>query len=178
MRKLSTTEIKRLSINQFKSAPKLNLTLILENIRSLSNIGSIFRTADCFLIKKIYLTGLSGKPPHRNIQKTALGATRSIDWEYQKSSLPLIDQLAEKHYKIIALEQTDQSISLMKFHPSADLDYALVVGNEINGIAQETINRVDKAIEIPQFGTKHSFNVSNSAAIFIWDFFQKVDSVK
>lgn len=177
MIKRSTQEMERISIDQFKRFPKLKLSLIMENIRSLSNIGSVFRSADCFRINKIYLTGFSGKPPHRSIQKTALGSTQSVDWEYVKNSMELIDRLEKLHVCVIALEQTNESISLLEFKPKPNVHYALVVGNEIEGVSQSTLNRVQSAIEIPQFGTKHSFNVSNSAAIFMWDFFQKISSL-
>ncbi|MCY4161242.1 MAG: TrmH family RNA methyltransferase [Flavobacteriaceae bacterium] len=176
MIKKSLKEIERISVEQFKCFPKLNLSLILENIRSLANIGSVFRSADCFRINKIYLTGFSGTPPHRSIQKTALGSTQSVDWEYAKNSIDVIKYLEKKNIHVMALEQTDESISLLEFKPKTNVHYALVVGNEIQGVNQRTLDQVKAAIEIPQFGTKHSFNVSNSASIFMWDFFYKVST--
>ncbi len=178
MKKRNPQEIKRISIEQFKCLPKLNLSLILENIRSLSNIGSIFRSADGFRINTIYLTGFSGKPPHRGIQKTALGSTQSVHWEYVQNSLEVIQRLEKQNIHVLALEQTDESISLFEFKPKKNRHYALVLGNEIQGVHQRTLDRVQGAIEIPQFGTKHSFNVSNSASIFMWDFFYKVCTSK
>ncbi len=168
-------ELNRLSVEEFKSTDKSPLILILDNVRSLNNVGSAFRTGDAFRIQKIYLCGITGTPPNREIQKTALGATESVDWEHVPDTLELVKMLKGKGIKTIALEQTSNSISLDKFSASPDETYALVFGNEIFGVSEEVISEVDHVIEIPQLGTKHSFNISVSIGIVLWDFGGKMD---
>lgn len=169
MRKLKTDELNRLDIEGFKESQKNPITLVLDNIRSLNNIGSIFRTADAFRIEQILLCGITACPPHREIQKTALGATESVDWKYFENTLDAVKFLKTKQYQIVALEQADESLMLNNFEPNKHERYAIVLGNEINGVLDEVIQFADFCVEIPQFGTKHSFNVTVSAGIIIWD---------
>lgn len=176
MRKLKNIELNRKTVSEFKSSKKTPLIIILDNIRSMNNIGSVFRTADAFIIEKIFLCGISAIPPNKDIQKTALGSTESVDWEYSESTYDLICNLMEKKIKIIAVEQTEDSISLEKFIPEKNQTYALVFGNEVKGVSQEVISLINKTIEIPQFGTKHSLNISVSAGILIWDFYSKISN--
>lgn len=173
MKKLSMEELDRLSVEEFKATEKSNLYLILDDIRSMSNVGSVFRTADGFRTAKIYLCGITATPPHREIEKTALGATDSVAWEYRESAQELVEELKGKNIKILALEQADHSIYLQDFKPEKDASYALILGNEVFGVNEELIAAADAVIEIPQFGTKHSFNVSVSAGMFQWDYFVK-----
>lgn len=173
MRKLKNEELQRKTVAEFKAAAKTPLTIVLDNIRSLNNIGSVFRTADAFLIEKIYLCGICATPPHRDIHKTALGATDNVEWEYAKNTLTVIEKLQRQKYCICAIEQTDKSQPLHLFQPSGSTKYAFVFGNEVKGVAQEVIDQSDQAIEIPQFGTKHSLNISVSVGILLWDFLQK-----
>ncbi len=174
MKKLKNEELNRLSVEDFKAREKQPIVLLLDNIRSMNNIGSIFRTADAFLIEKIYLCGITAQPPHREIQKTALGATESVAWEHREKTLELIAELQEKDYKIISIEQADESIPLQDFMAYRDTRYALVFGNEVFGVADEVVQASDTCLEIPQFGTKHSFNVSVSVGIVLWDFFKSL----
>ncbi len=174
MRKLRMDELGRLSVEAFKQAPKMPLLLILDNIRSLNNIGSIFRTADALAIEKIYLTGFTAVPPHKDIHKTALGATESVDWEYRRHIDTLLQELGKKNVLRIALEQTDRSVPLQDFRPPADRKMALILGNEVRGVSDAALVHVDLALEIPQFGTKHSFNVAVSAGIVLWDVVAKL----
>lgn len=171
MRKLKNSELNRLSVERFKEAEKLPYIIVLDNIRSLNNIGSIFRTADSFRIEKINLCGITATPPHREIQKTALGATESVDWQYFPDISDSLLALKNSGYTIIAVEQMDTSIHLDKFHPEKGQKLALIFGNEINGISDNAMGLVDMCIEIPQFGTKHSFNVAVSAGIVLWHLF-------
>jgi tRNA G18 (ribose-2'-O)-methylase SpoU len=175
MRKLKNSELNRLDITGFKKAEKNPIVLVLDNIRSLNNIGSIFRTADAFLIEKIYLCGITAQPPHREIHKTALGATDSVDWKYSETTTEAVEELKKKGYRIIALEQADQSIMLPDFHPVPEASYAIVLGNEVHGVEQKIVDLADFCIEIPQFGTKHSFNVTISNGIIIWDILLKMN---
>jgi len=175
MRKLANDELSRLNVEDYKKASKTPLIIILDNIRSLNNIGSVFRTADAFLIKKIYLCGITAKPPHKDIHKTALGATESVDWEYRKSTSDLIDELHEKSVKVISIEQAENATMLNDFSPTANDYYALVFGNEVKGVSQEVVSKSDEVIEIPQFGTKHSLNISVSAGVVVWDFWSKLN---
>jgi len=168
MRKLKNDELGRLSVDEFKKAKKIPLVIVLDNIRSLNNIGSIFRTADGFRVEGIHLCGITACPPHREIQKTALGATKSVDWLYFEKTIESINILRGKGYKIISLEQVEESIHLQDFEPSAENKYALVLGNEVKGVSQEIISNSDFCVEIPQIGTKHSFNVTVSAAMAIY----------
>jgi len=174
MRKLKNSELNRPSVKEFKSLIKMPIIIVLDNIRSLNNIGSIFRTGDAFRIEGIHLCGITGTPPHREIQKTALGATESLDWIYFDKTIDSIIFLKEQQYKIIAIEQMDTSIDLRNFTSGLSEKVALVFGNEIKGISDEILNFVDIAIEIPQFGTKHSFNVSVSAGIILWHIFNQI----
>jgi len=175
MRKLKTNELNRLDIEAYKKSEKNPIVLVLDNIRSLNNIGSIFRTADAFRIEQILLCGITACPPHREIQKTALGATESVDWKYHKNTFDAIQLLRKNQYQIIALEQTDESIMLNHFKPLTDKKYALILGNEIHGVSDDAIEFSDNCVEIPQFGTKHSFNVTVSAGMIIWDILLKMN---
>ncbi|MDO8992421.1 RNA methyltransferase [Daejeonella sp.] len=174
MRKLKTEELGRVGIEEFKKQDKLPITVILDNVRSMHNIGSIFRTSDGFAIEKIYLCGITAQPPHREIEKTALGATQSIEWVYSADISELILKLKEARYTIIAIEQADNSVMLNDFQPKTSEKYALIFGNEVNGVSDEAMKLIDTCIEIPQFGTKHSFNIVVSAGIVLWDFFAKL----
>lgn len=173
-KKLSLDELNRLSISEFKKAPKVPVIVVLDNIRSLSNIGSIFRTADAFRIEAVYLCGVTAKPPHREIHKTALGASESVDWLYFKTTKEAVNNLISNNFKIISIEQVDNSIILNDFQPEQHGKYALVFGNEVHGVNDEIIELSDSCIEIPQHGTKHSFNVSVSVGIVLWDIVLKL----
>lgn len=173
MRKLKITELNRLTTNEFKESRKLPLIVILDNIRSIYNVGSVFRTADAFRLEKIYLCGITSVPPHPEIHKTALGAEESVDWEYASSTLEIVDRLKQEGYRVYAVEQAEGSTMLNDFHP-ADDKLAIVMGNEVKGVQQEVINRADGCLEIPQYGTKHSLNVSVTTGIVIWDLFNKI----
>ncbi|MDO4230056.1 MAG: RNA methyltransferase [Capnocytophaga sp.] len=174
MRKLANSELIRLDIEEFKKATKTPLIVILDNIRSLNNIGSVFRTSDAFLIEKIYLCGITATPPNKEIHKTALGATESVDWEYAKDTLGVVNQLKSENVCVMSIEQTKNAIKLNDFQPQKDKKYAIIFGNEVKGVEQEVVSISDGVIEIPQYGTKHSLNVSVSAGIVIWDFWQKL----
>ena len=178
MKKLSLDQLGRVSVDEFRQAAKLPVCIVLDNVRSLHNVGSAFRTADAFRIEKIYLTGITGKPPHREIEKTALGATLSVDWEHEEETAWLLKRLKEQHYIIIAVEQTTESISLERFAQDPSKKYCLVLGNEVNGVSEEAIELADQALEIPQHGTKHSLNISVCLGIVAWEFFKEsmVDS--
>ncbi|HET9486328.1 MAG TPA: RNA methyltransferase, partial [Chryseosolibacter sp.] len=160
MRKLKLDELDRISVEEFKQTEKLPVCIVLDNIRSLHNVGSAFRTSDAFKLEKVYLTGITGQPPHREIEKTALGATASVDWEHAEKTADVLRSLKEKGYTIIAVEHTSASESLNHFHPGEGTKYCLVFGNEVNGVSEEAIALADKALEIPQHGTKHSLNIS------------------
>lgn len=174
MKKLKLEELGRISVGEYKAAEKLPITIVLDNIRSLHNVGSAFRTADAFLIEKIFLTGITGTPPHREIQKTALGATESVPWEYTEHPADAITRLKDQGYTILAVEQTTDSTMLNQFTLEPNSRYALVFGNEVNGVSNEIIDLVDGALEIPQSGTKHSLNVSVCLGIVVWEFFRKM----
>lgn len=169
MRKLHNDELKRKSVLQFRESEKSPFTIILDNIRSNSNVGSVFRTADAFLTECIYLCGITGRPPHREIHKTALGATESVAWKYCSHTLDAISELKLQGYRIVGIEQAEGSVSLNEFRVTEGLRYALVFGHEVNGIDQEVLNECDDVVEIPQFGTKHSFNIAVSAGIVLWE---------
>ncbi|PLX11057.1 MAG: RNA methyltransferase [Marinilabiliales bacterium] len=177
MRKLKNSELNRLSINEFKKSAKTPLVVIMDNIRSLNNIGSVFRTSDAFLVEKIYLCGITAKPPHKDIQKTALGATDSVEWEYYKETLEILTELKSEGYTILSIEQTEKAIMLQDFTPKKDQKYAVIFGNEVKGVQQEAVDESDFAIEIPQYGTKHSFNISVSAGIVLWELFKKIKTI-
>ena len=173
-RKLSNDELNRISVDEFKLTNKTPLIVVLDNIRSLNNIGSTFRTADAFLIEAIYLCGITAQPPHREIQKTALGATETVNWKYFKHTDDAITVLKEKGYQIASIEQAEDSIMLDEFEISTNEKLAVVFGNEVKGVAQEVINESDVVIEIPQYGTKHSLNISVSVGIVLWGLLQKI----
>lgn len=175
MRKLQNRELGRKSISQFRESEKSPFIIVLDNIRSHSNVGSVFRTADAFLTESIYLCGITARPPHREIQKTALGATESVEWKYFSHTAEAIKELKSKGYKIIGIEQTEGSISLGDFISEPGIRYALVFGHEVNGVDQAIINECDYVVDIPQFGTKHSFNIAVSAGIVLWELNKKRD---
>lgn len=174
MRKLENAELNRLSADEFKQADKTPVVVVLDNIRSLHNIGAMFRSGDAFLIEKIYLCGITATPPNKEIHKTALGATETVAWEYTENTLEAIQLLKEKGYTCISIEQAENAIMLWDFEPSKSQKYALILGNEVKGVQQEVVDASDHVIEIPQLGTKHSLNVSVSGGIVLWDFFRKL----
>ena len=174
MRKLKNKELKRLNLKEFKNKKKLPVIIVLDNIRSAHNVGSVFRTSDAFLIKKIMLCGICPVPPKNEIRKTALGATESVEWEYYSKSIDCINILAKKGYRIISIEQADNATYLNNFSTEKSQKIALVFGNEVNGVMEEIIQQSDDVIEIPQFGTKHSVNVSVSVGIVLWDLYLKM----
>ncbi|MCX8490276.1 MAG: RNA methyltransferase [Cyclobacteriaceae bacterium] len=177
MKKLKLEELGRISVDQFKETHKIPVCILLDNVRSLHNVGSAFRTADAFRIEKIILTGITGIPPHREIHKTALGATESVSWEYSESTLTAIQKLKATGYLIMLIEQTTESKSLQSFSVEQDKKYCLVFGNEVNGISDEAIDLGDVALEIPQSGTKHSLNISVCVGIVAWEFSKRFDSL-
>ena len=174
MKKLKLEELGRISVDEFKESEKIPVCILLDNIRSLHNVGSAFRTADAFRMEKIYLTGITGTPPHREIQKTALGATESVDWEFVESPAAAIADLKNKGYKIVIIEQTTDSIPLQTVYGEPGVKYCLIFGNEVHGVSEEAIALGDLALEIPQLGTKHSLNVSVCVGIVLWDVFRKL----
>jgi tRNA G18 (ribose-2'-O)-methylase SpoU len=174
MRKLKNNELGRITVDEFKAVEKTPIIVVLDNIRSLNNIGSVFRTSDAFLIEKIYLCGICATPPKKDIHKTALGATESVAWEYVEETLTLIEQLRNENVKILAIEQAKKSTKLNEFEPRKGEKYAVVMGNEVKGVQQEVVNAADFCIEIPQLGTKHSLNVSVSTGVVLWDLFKKM----
>ncbi len=174
MRKLANDELNRLDVEGFKKVEKTPLILVLDNIRSLNNIGSVFRTADAFLIQKIYLCGITAKPPHKDIHKTALGATESVEWEYMEYTLDAVQRLSREGVQVISVEQADKAIALNDFNVQRDVTYALIFGNEVKGVSQEVVAISDMVIEIPQFGTKHSLNIAVSVGVTVWDFWTKL----
>jgi len=173
-KKLKLDDLNRASIEEFKAQKKLPVAVVLDNVRSMNNIGSIFRTADAFAVEQICLCGITARPPHREIEKTALGATQSVDWVYYEDTIKAIEQLKVDGYRIIAIEQAQNSTMLNDFTPFPDEKYALIFGNEVNGVSEEAMQMIDVCLEIPQFGTKHSFNIVVSAGIVLWDFFSKM----
>ena len=175
MRKLRTHELKRTSVEEYRSKHKNPLVLILDNIRSCNNIGSFFRTGDALLVEAIHLCGITATPPNKEIHKTALDAEKSVSWKYFKNTEKSIAELKEKGYRIFAVEQVKNSISLPDFKPVKDEKIALIFGNEVKGVQQKIVDLCDGAIEIPQFGTKHSLNVSVSGGIVLWDIFSKMN---
>ncbi|ETN94333.1 SpoU rRNA Methylase family protein [Zhouia amylolytica] len=174
MRKLRNSELERLNVEAFKEVKKTPLIVILDNIRSLNNIGSVFRTSDAFLIEKIYLCGITACPPHKDIQKTALGATESVVWEYEEDTLELVKRLQEDGVKVLSVEQAENATMLNDFKVDSDQKYAVVFGNEVKGVSQKVVSASDNVIEIPQYGTKHSLNIAVSAGVVIWDLFCKL----
>ncbi len=175
MKKLKNAELNRLDIESYKKAEKNPIIIVLDNIRSLNNIGSIFRTADAFRIKAIYLCGITARPPHRDIHKTALGATDSVDWKYFKTTEEAVNNLRDEGYQIIALEQAFESTPLNCFTPEINCSYAIILGNEVHGIEQKIVDISDHCVEIPQFGTKHSLNVTVSGGVAMWDILLKLN---
>ncbi len=174
MKKLRIEELNRISIEEFRKADKIPVSVILDNVRSLNNIGSVFRTCDAFRIEKIYLCGITATPPHKDIHKTALGATESVEWEYFKDTVELITKLKSSDYRILSVEQVENSTSLEKLQLSGENKYTLVFGHEVRGVDQSVIDISDACLEIPQYGTKHSLNISVSAGIVIWEVFRKI----
>lgn len=174
MKKLKLEELGRISVDQFKEAEKIPVCILLDNVRSLHNVGSAFRTADAFRIEKIFLTGITGTPPHREIHKTALGSTDSVAWEYFEAPEKAAKYLKDNQYQIVIIEQTTDSVPLQKFHPEKGQKYCLVFGNEVNGVSEPVIDLGDIALEIPQVGTKHSLNISVCLGIIVWDIFYKL----
>lgn len=172
MRKLENRELNRLNAESFREATKTPIVVVLDNIRSLHNVGSAFRTSDGFRIEKIWLCGITATPPHKDIRKTALGATETVTWEYASNTLEAIKKIRDTHC-CLAVEQTQQSIPLNAFQPKTGVSYAFVFGHEVNGVSQEVVNACEGSIEIPQIGTKHSLNVSVAVGIVLWDTFAK-----
>ncbi len=174
MKKLKLDDLNRVSIEVFKEQDKLPVVVVLDNVRSMHNVGSVFRTGDGFSVEKIVLCGITAQPPHREIEKTALGATQSVDWIHFSDTLDAVKSLRNLGYKIIAVEQASNSIMLNTFQPANMEKYALIFGNEVEGVSDKVMEVIDQCIEIPQFGTKHSFNIVISAGIVLWDFFAKL----
>lgn len=170
MRKLKITELNRMSVEEFKESDKLPLIVILDDIRSLHNVGSVFRSSDAFRVEAIYLCGITAVPPQPEIHKTALGAEDTVDWKYFKDTLEAVSELKEKGYKVYSVEQVEGSTMLNKIEIDENKKYAVIMGNEVKGVKQEVVNASDGCIEIPQFGTKHSLNVSVTAGIVVWEF--------
>ncbi|PZX58361.1 SpoU rRNA methylase family protein [Algoriphagus ratkowskyi] len=168
-------ELERVSVEEFKEMDKSPIVIVLDNVRSLNNVGSSFRTGDAFGIEKIYLCGITGTPPHRDIQKTALGATESVGWEYCLNTMLAVENLKAEGFQICALEQVDRSVMLNDFIPKKGKKYALVFGNEVFGVEEEVLNACDAVLEIPQLGTKHSLNISVSLGIAVWDLMVKME---
>ncbi len=174
MRKLKNSELNRLSIEEFRMAPKLPVAVVLDNVRSLNNIGSVFRTSDAVLVDRILLCGITAKPPHKDIHKTALGATESVKWTYFKETKQAVMALRKESFKIVAVEQTEDSMSLDAFRMERDVRYAFIFGHEIRGVQQEIVDISDIRIDIPQSGTKHSLNISVCAGIVLWEVFKQL----
>lgn len=174
MRKLSNKELNRKSVAEFHSSGKSPFIVVLDNVRSLNNVGSVFRTADAFIVEAVYLCGITATPPHREIQKSALGATESVAWRYFGSAAEAVVNLRERGYVIISVEQAEGSVSLDAFMPEEGKKYALVFGHEIRGVSEEVVAMSEACIEIPQYGTKHSFNVAVSAGIVLWELSGKI----
>ena len=174
MRKLKITELNRISAEEFKAVEKLPLAVVLDNVRSLHNIGSVFRTSDAFRVECIYLCGITAVPPHPEMHKTALGAEFTVDWKYVDNAVKAVNNLHEEGFTVLAVEQAEGSTMLQDVVLERGRRYAVVLGNEVKGVQQEVIDRCDGCIEIPQFGTKHSLNVSVTAGIVIWDLFRKL----
>jgi len=176
MRKLKNIELDRLSVDEYKETAKTSITVVLDNVRSCNNIGSVFRTSDALLIENIMLCGITATPPNKDIHKTALDAEKSVPWEYFEETEAAVKKLKESGYRVFAIEQVVNSVSLPDFKPEKDQKLALVFGNEVKGVQQSVVDLCDGAIEIPQYGTKHSFNISVSAGIVLWDLVYKLRS--
>lgn len=178
MRKLKLDELNRASVSDFKQQDKLPVAVVLDNVRSMHNVGSVFRTSDGFAVEQVVLCGITGQPPHREIEKTALGATQSVDWSYSQNTMDAVEKLRADGFTIVAIEQAENSLMLNTFEPEEGKKYALIFGNEVNGVSDDVMAAIDHCIEIPQFGTKHSFNIVVSAGIVLWDFFAKLNFYK
>lgn len=176
MRKLKITELNRISPDEFKDITKIPLVVVLDNIRSLNNVGSVFRTSDAFLVEAIYLCGITATPPNPEIHKTALGAEHSVEWKYFEDTVNAVESLKENGYTVYAIEQVENSTMLDNLQLDSQKKYAIVMGNEVKGVQQAVVNACDGCIEIPQYGTKHSLNVSVTTGIVIWDFFKQLHS--
>lgn len=174
MRKLKITELNRISTEEFKASEKLPLIVILDHVRSLHNVGSVFRSSDAFRVESIYLCGITATPPQAEIHKTALGAEDSVDWKYYEKTQDAVAHLQSQGVEVWAVEQVEGSVMLQDFNPQPNKKYAIILGNEVKGVQQEVVNQCDGCIEIPQFGTKHSLNVSVTGGILIWDFARKL----
>lgn len=174
MRKLKVTELNRLTPEAFKASKKIPLIVVLDHVRSLNNVGSVFRTSDAFRVESIYLCGITACPPHAEIHKTALGAEETVDWKYFEDTLEAVDSLKKQGYVVCAIEQAEGSVMLDKHLLDKHEKYAIVMGNEVKGVQQQVVDNCDVCIEIPQYGTKHSLNVSVTAGIVIWDFFKQL----
>lgn len=174
MKKKTVLDLSRLSTSEYKQKVKIPLVIVLDNVRSLNNVGSVFRTSDAFLIEKIYLCGITAVPPHPDIHKTALGAENSVEWEYHESTLAVVDNLQDEGYIVYAIEQVENSVMLDKLLLDNSKKYAVIFGHEVKGVQQQVVDKCDGCIEIPQFGTKHSLNVSVTAGLVIWDLFKQL----
>ncbi|MCI0522654.1 MAG: RNA methyltransferase [Bacteroidales bacterium] len=177
MRKLSNDELNRKSVTEFRASSKSPFVIVLDNIRSLNNVGSIFRTADAFIVESVYLCGITATPPHREIQKSALGATESVAWRYFDRTTEAVANLRESGFTIVSVEQAEGSVSLDTFTPEKGKKYALIFGHEVRGVSEEVVGMSDACIEIPQYGTKHSFNVAVSAGIVLWHLAHKINNI-
>jgi len=174
MRKLRNSELNRLTVEEYKQSEKTPVVVVLDNIRSCNNIGSVFRTSDALLVEKILLCGITATPPNKEIHKTALDAEKSVSWKYVAKTEEAVNELKAAGYKVYAIEQVENSISLLNYQPEKDEKLALIFGNEVKGVQQKIVRMCDASLEIPQYGTKHSFNISVSAGIILWDIFQKL----
>jgi len=173
-RKLKLQELGRISVSDYKKSEKTPIIIILDNIRSLNNIGSVFRSSDAFRIEKIYLCGITAQPPHRDIHKTALGATESVEWEYVEDTVDLVEKLKLENIITLSIEQAEDSLKLDEFTPVKNQKYAIIMGNEVDGVQQSVINASNYVLEIPQIGTKHSLNISVCTGVVLWDLFSKL----
>ena len=176
MRKLRNDELGRIDVEAYKSAGKSPIIIVLDNIRSLNNIGSVFRTADAFLVEKIYLCGITATPPHKDIHKTALGATDSVDWEYVPDTIELVERLKNEGCHLISVEQAENATQLNDYDPAKEKKQVLIFGNEVKGVAQNVVTASNEVLEIPQFGTKHSLNISVSVGVVVWDCWSKINA--
>ncbi|TLP82236.1 RNA methyltransferase [Maribacter sp. ACAM166] len=176
MRKLRNEELDRKDVQAFKLAGKTPVIIVLDNIRSLNNIGSVFRTADAFLVEKIYLCGITAQPPHKDIHKTALGATESVDWEYVTDTYALVEKLKAENCYVVSVEQAENATQLNSFIPAKDKKQVLIFGNEVKGVSQNVVSESDEVLEIPQFGTKHSLNIAVSVGVVVWDCWSKLNA--
>lgn len=177
-RKLKNSELERKSVEEFQEAQKTPIIVILDNVRSLNNIGSIFRTSDAFLIEKIYLCGITAAPPHKDIQKTALGATETVAWEHAEDIVSVVKNLQLHGCTVLAVEQAEKAVFLDKFQPQKDQHLALIFGNEVKGVQQKVVDLCDRVLEIPQLGSKHSLNIAVSAGVVLWDLFSKLEKLR